>query len=585
MLFVCALLAALAASAPAAIIRVKTTGNDTNDGSTWPLAKRTVQAAINTAVTGDEIWVAKGLYVEPSGSLTTTCDVALYGGFNGTETAREQRDWNKYITILDGNNAVRVLTIWPQATSATIIDGFAIRNGASTGQGAGIYSDGGAPVIRNNVVTACRVDWAYVSASGAGLYLRGGAAVAQGNCIKENPQGNGVYANRKACIQGNVISGNGGSGIRCEGDEVVIEENLIVGNGATNGYAAGGLEMVNSSSVVRHNVFVGNHGAAIRALSGAPVIVGNTVVSNSGAGFDNDEAARARVVNNILAFNEGCGISNDYGLPWLAGNCVYSNAGGNYSGAIAGYQDITADPRFVGLEAGDYRLRPVSPCIDAGYEFSDPDPDGTRADIGARPYFHLAAVKVLPDGTQVSLSSIAVTSGTSDEAGMFVQDTAGRAGLRVQGASDLASGSTLDLTGVMQTDSATGERYLSAIVALPAFAEQMPGVAFIACRWLGGGVFGSGAVTQPGVEGGVGLNTIGLLVRLAGRVKASLPGALTLDDGSGVPVQVSVPAGVAVPSGAFVRVTGISSSFTDGGGHLRPSLLCRTALDVVTVAE
>lgn len=47
------------------IIRVSTTGNDANDGSSWALAKKTIQAAINAASTIGcaDIWVAKGEFM------------------------------------------------------------------------------------------------------------------------------------------------------------------------------------------------------------------------------------------------------------------------------------------------------------------------------------------------------------------------------------------------------------------------------------------------------------------------------------------------------------------------------------------
>ncbi len=44
---------------------------------------------------------------------------------------------------------------------------------------------------------------------------------------------------------------------------------------------------------------------------------------------------------------------------------------------------VEVDPLFVDWENGDFRLMPDSPLIDAGDPDSDPDPDGTVADIGA----------------------------------------------------------------------------------------------------------------------------------------------------------------------------------------------------------
>ena len=101
-------------TASAATVYVKTDGNDANSGNSWASAKKTVQAAVNAAGEGDEIWVAAGTYAEhiknkttgPSGSEVAV-NVALYGGFSGTETSRDQRNWQSNLTILDGGGGRR----------------------------------------------------------------------------------------------------------------------------------------------------------------------------------------------------------------------------------------------------------------------------------------------------------------------------------------------------------------------------------------------------------------------------------------------------------------------------------------------
>jgi len=61
------------------------------DGRGWGKAYKTIQEAVDAADSGDEIWVAN-----PSGSdsspVTITKSVAIYGGFNGTESRMEDRD-------------------------------------------------------------------------------------------------------------------------------------------------------------------------------------------------------------------------------------------------------------------------------------------------------------------------------------------------------------------------------------------------------------------------------------------------------------------------------------------------------------
>jgi hypothetical protein len=56
-------------------------------------------------------------------------------------------------------------------------------------------------------------------------------------------------------------------------------------------------------------------------------------------------------------------------------------------GGSVGIGNIDADPRFWNAPEGDFHLRASSPCIDAGDPASKLDPDGTRADMGAR-YFN-----------------------------------------------------------------------------------------------------------------------------------------------------------------------------------------------------
>jgi len=67
---------------------------------------------------------------------------------------------------------------------------------------------------------------------------------------------------------------------------------------------------------------------------------------------------------------------------FTAGHLRYSDG----DPALAGTDgNIDLDPRFVAESAGDFRLLPASPCVDAGDPQSPADPDGTRADMGAYP--------------------------------------------------------------------------------------------------------------------------------------------------------------------------------------------------------
>ncbi|MBN1514391.1 MAG: right-handed parallel beta-helix repeat-containing protein, partial [Phycisphaerae bacterium] len=88
------------AEGPYAVVRVAPDGDDGNDGSSWALAKRTVQAGVNAAsALGGEVWVESGTYLE---RITLLPYAHVYGGFAGTETQLSERDWVANVTILDG---------------------------------------------------------------------------------------------------------------------------------------------------------------------------------------------------------------------------------------------------------------------------------------------------------------------------------------------------------------------------------------------------------------------------------------------------------------------------------------------------
>lgn len=101
---------------------------------------------------------------------------------------------------------------------------------------------------------------------------------------------------------------------------------------------------------------------------------------------------------------------------------------------------------------------------------------------------------------------------------------------------------------------------------------------FFANPILGGGRLNP---NTPGVTGGVGVNNIGLLVRIFGRFSYIDAQTFSIDDGSGVNVKCAVPAGVTLdPSWSFAQVTGISSC-EPVGPDLHRLILVRGQEDIV----
>ncbi len=103
----------------------------TQDGMSWATAFADLQDALATAVSGDEIWVAEGTYYPDEAEASATSDavvvdddrassfqlitdVEIYGGFDGTETTRDERDSGSVLTVLSGDIGTLnpSLTLW-----------------------------------------------------------------------------------------------------------------------------------------------------------------------------------------------------------------------------------------------------------------------------------------------------------------------------------------------------------------------------------------------------------------------------------------------------------------------------------------
>lgn len=194
--------------------------------------------------------------------------------------------------------------------------------------------------------------------------------------------------------------------------------------------------------------------------------------------------------------------------------------------------------------------------------------------------------RMAPNGSGAELKSIPVTGVFP---GVFYVENEDRCcGIRVESSNgDIAVGDLVDVAGETGTNS-EGERVIIAdqVQVLPGSTLLRP--LHMAGKSLGGGdtpgldpLTGAG---QKGVAGGAGLNNIGLLVRLSGRVCCvnDAAGQFRLDDGStGGGVLVQLPAGTATPlDGSFASVTGVSSCYAEGD-DLRPLLLVREEVDLV----
>lgn len=323
-------------TAPTTTLYVSPSGSDGNAGTSWSAAFATLTHALSQAGLGTQIWVAAGTYSE---KISIPSGVSVLGGFAGTETSVDQRDWASHVTILDGGGSGTVVSFASDATVGTTLDGFTVQNGTY-----GVVTSGnGSPIITHNVIQSCSGSW------------------------------NGIP---------NTIQDAGA--VQLVGGAPLLADNLITGNSYTNGFTgsgirAGGLRIAGGHPMVVNNTIVGNSLSAPGAVASGALGAGIWI-----------QGGDAVLENNIVADNNASadgggavgGISKTGGSASLDYNCVYGNQGSDYQGVSAGSHGISEDPQFVDSGSGNYQLAAGSPCIDAG---SNAAPALTSNDLADEP--------------------------------------------------------------------------------------------------------------------------------------------------------------------------------------------------------
>jgi hypothetical protein len=320
------LIFALAGNAWTEVWHVRPDGSNANSGQAWDDAFQTIQKAIDSAKNADEIWVAAGRYLlentpSPKDYILVQKAVGIYGGFNGTEMQRQERDWVKNVTRVDGGNQVLCFYVKADAT----IDGFTITNGydEDTGYAGGIRNDKCSPTIAN-----CT--------------------------FREN---NGKY--------------NGGGIYNYQESSPTIYNCVFIGNTANN-FGGAIYNYFKSSPRIINCTFHRNSaketgGAIYNYNDSSPTITNCTFSENkakSGGGIYNCYSSPI-ITNSVLwgdTAQEGPEISGSGGSYC---DVAYSNIQGGYPGS----ENIDQHPGFVDPGSGDFHLTAKSPCINAG----DPD--------------------------------------------------------------------------------------------------------------------------------------------------------------------------------------------------------------------
>jgi hypothetical protein len=327
------------------------------DGRSWPTAYAHPQDALDLAEDGDQLWVVATRYVRRSPNDASLVRLApgveVYSGFQGGETALDQRDQVARRAVLDCASGCAHVVLGADRAS---LDGFELVGGLA--QGGSADDQSGAGFFISHVSTAKVHDCIFRSNSasfGAGLFAR-----AIGDRLEV----------RDCSFRSNTATTTGG-GMHVEsspGADIVIERTWFHDN---NGDASGGGVFVGVDSRVEvvNSVFTNNDanvGAGLRA-EGSVSLVNSSFSFNlarfSGGGVSLATGQGSRLVNTVLW---GDSAPNRVEIDISAGSdptIAYCCVQGGFA---SGGQVITGDPLFMNPAAGDLRLRIGSSCIDTG---------------------------------------------------------------------------------------------------------------------------------------------------------------------------------------------------------------------------
>ena len=327
-----------AATARAVVWYVQTDGSDSNGGSSWDDAFATIQRAIDSATDRDEIWVQKGTYFLNS-QINVDKTVAIYGGFDGTETEKTQRNWMTNVTKVDGQDTAYHCFF---VTADAFIDGFTITGGnarlALTNKGGGgINVRDCSPTISNCNITVNS------AALGGGICVKASSATIINCDISKNQarRGGGIYGTvsffiiTNCTLFDNYASNKGGGMYHWDSSPIITNCTFSKNRAADYG---GGIYSIDSFLTISNCILWGDLLTIGDELKNGPEI------SSKGSTYD-------------ITF---CNIK--WGFYYADEDC------------------ISQDPLFVDEENGDLHLMYGSPCIGAGANdaprLSEKDKDG-----------------------------------------------------------------------------------------------------------------------------------------------------------------------------------------------------------------
>jgi Concanavalin A-like lectin/glucanases superfamily len=348
------------------------TGGD--NGSSWANGFDLLQSALTANTCNDlfEVYVAKGfsdykpsLTGDNTASFNIPSGMRIYGGFEGIEKSINQRNralihsTNK--TTLSGDlggddtsfdfsnnrfdNSINVVNI--QAANGSFFDGFTVKGGSPNG-----------------------------------LKVQNATASINNSKFIDNSKGLSGLSSYMT-ISNCSMMGNNNFGIEINGSFADIKESLVANNNP-NGVGTGSGIIISSPSNSNLQTTITNSTIASNSY-GIFISTGSGAISNN------------LIKNTIIHGNNLSGITTTGTSGTTTNTITNSLVQGNTGGSNGNLNGNTTNPQFVSplanviSDAGDYRLKDSSPCINVGTDVGvspldfdrNPRPRGGKTDMGA----------------------------------------------------------------------------------------------------------------------------------------------------------------------------------------------------------
>jgi hypothetical protein len=403
---------------------VALTGGNVAPYTNWATAATTIQSAINAAAAGDMVLVTNGIY--SNGAM------AVYNASNRVAVTKPVtvRSVNgpAFTVIVGrgplGSNAIRCVYLGTNSS----LHGFTLTNGftKTSGDNTREESGGGVWCEKSAVVSNCVIVRNFANKDGGGAL--GGTLI---DCIvRQNTAGDdggGVAGSSvvQSMIITNQAGGNGGGAF-----DSVLDRCIVRGNSASSGDGGGMYGGFTRSSLITSNLAKRGGGVYVVAAGvyGAfdTLLESSTVVGNSSMGFDGTGGGvylqggvgSVRIRNSIVYFNSSSGASNWVSDPGDINDRIKQTCTAPLP--TGGGGNISFDPDFQNMSAGDYRLKSSSGCRNSGenreWMFSALDLDGNdrifdgTVDRGALEYAKLLSLRFFLQGAYNTNSSMMSTS-------------------------------------------------------------------------------------------------------------------------------------------------------------------------------